>query len=220
MSTGVKRYPIPLCDLSAQHEPIMGEIRAGHLGCFSFFPSKNLGCLGDGGMVVTRSPEMAEKLRVLRGHGAKPKYFHATIGGNFRLDTIHAAALLVKLRHLDGWNVSRRVAADRYRDLFAGAGLNDQLVPPTDHPESYHIYNQFCIRSPERDALVEQLRRQQIGTAIYYPLPLHSQQCFHDLGYGEGNLPVSERAVAEVFTVPIVSRSHFGTAGTSRSRLS
>ena len=175
----------------------------GTIGCLSFFPSKNLGGLGDGGLVTTNDGDLADKMKALRAHGAKQKYYHAMVGGNFRLDTIHAAVLLVKLAHLDNWNAARREAADRYRELFSRTGLAERLVLPPELLRRKHVYNQFCIRSDRRDELADYLRASQIGTAIYYPLPLHLQKCFSDLGYCEGDFPVSEQAAREILALPM-----------------
>jgi dTDP-4-amino-4,6-dideoxygalactose transaminase len=173
----------------------------GDMGAFSFFPSKNLGGFGDGGMVVTSDSELAEKLRILRVHGAKPKYYHHVVGGNFRLDALQAAILRVKLRYLDAWTAARRANAELYRELFADVGLEDVVTLPTDVPG--HIYNQFVIRVPRRDELAEHLSRSGVGTAIYYPVPFHLQGCFEALGYSEGDFPHAERAAREVLAVPI-----------------
>ena len=184
----------------------------GHYGCFSFFPSKNLGGAGDGGMVTTNDDERAEKLRVLRGHGAKPKYYHGVIGGNFRLDTIQAAVLLAKLKHLDEWTALRQKNADTYRRLFREAGAVVELgetkgrrglVLPPELPARRHIYNQFVIRVDGRDDLRAELRRKEIGHEVYYPVPLHMQRCYAGLGYGEGDFPASECAARESLALPI-----------------
>jgi dTDP-4-amino-4,6-dideoxygalactose transaminase len=177
------------------------------MGCFSFFPSKNLGGIGDGGMVVTSDDRLADRLRLLRNHGAKPKYFHKIVGGNFRLDTIQAAALLVKLRHLDAWHKARQQHADRYRDLFRQARLVETIRLPevvdTTPGIRSHIYNQFVIRTPKRDALREFLTSEGVGTEIYYPVPFHLQECFSDLGYKAGDFPESERAARETLALPV-----------------
>jgi dTDP-4-amino-4,6-dideoxygalactose transaminase len=177
------------------------------MGCFSFFPSKNLGGIGDGGMVVTSDDRLADRLRLLRNHGAKPKYFHKIVGGNFRLDTIQAAALLVKLRHLDAWHKARQQHADRYRELFRQAGLVETIRLPevvdTTPGIRSHIYNQFVIRTPKRDALREFLTSEGVGTEIYYPVPFHLQECFSDLGYKAGDFPESERAARETLALPV-----------------
>ena len=178
----------------------------GALGCFSFFPTKNLGGLGDGGMVVTDDTELADKVRMLRAHGAKPKYYHHHVGGNFRLDEIQAAALRVMLPRLDGWNVKRRENADRYDTLFRDAGLVDsgRVVLPARVPECFHIFHQYVIRVPEqRDALQSRMIEAGIATGVYYPVCLHLQPCFRDLGYDEGDMPVAEQASREVLALPI-----------------
>jgi dTDP-4-amino-4,6-dideoxygalactose transaminase len=171
-------------------------------GCFSFFPTKNLGGFGDGGMVITNDTHLADRISVLRVHGMRPKYFHQVIGGNFRLDALQAAVLRVKMPHLDAWSAARRRNAQRYRELFAEARLNDGRVRlPEDVPG--HIYNQFVIRVDQRDELRASLSAAGIGTEVYYPLPLHLQECFRDLGYGPGDFPHAEAAAREVLALPI-----------------
>jgi dTDP-4-amino-4,6-dideoxygalactose transaminase len=193
----------------------------GHYGCFSFFPSKNLGGFGDGGMVVTNHPDRAERLKILRVHGSKPKYYHSLVGGNFRLDAVQAAVLSVKLRHLDAWTAKRRENAARYDEAFKSYGLLDKglVTPPTSvwkervsqesdvqdpkGPCHDHIYNQYVISTPRRDALKAHLLERGIGTEIYYPVPLHLQECFSNLGYSTGAFPVSEEAAEKTLALPI-----------------
>ncbi len=182
----------------------------GDLGCFSFFPTKNLGCFGDGGMVVTNHPEMNERVRVLRVHGSKPKYYHPVIGGNFRLDSLQAAVLNVKLPRLETWNLERQENARRYEALFDTSDLisaQKVQLPKAVYADSkvpnYHTYNQFVIQVPDRDALREYLQKKDIGTEIYYPLPLHLQKCFHYLGHKKGSFPQAEAAANNTLALPI-----------------
>jgi dTDP-4-amino-4,6-dideoxygalactose transaminase len=217
----------PILDLAERHHLVVIEDAAqaigaeykgrragsiGHYGCFSFFPSKNLGGAGDGGMVTTNDDGKAERIRVMRNHGAKPKYFHHVIGGNFRLDTLQAAVLLVKLRHLDAWTAARQRNAGAYRRLFRESGVvgettdaggaND-LGLPVELPARRHIYNQFVIRVGRRDDLRAFLTEREIGHEVYYPVPFHMQACFTGLGYRDGDFPASERAAREVLALPI-----------------
>lgn len=175
----------------------------GDFGCFSFFPSKNLGGAGDGGLVTTEDPQMAEKLRMLRVHGSKKKYHHELLGMNSRLDELQAAILRVKLRHLNTWTEARRERADRYRAMFESACLSPLLGIPADPGQDFfHVYNQFTIRCGSRDQLKDHLRREGVPTEIYYPLPLHLQPAFRHLGYSSGQLPLSETASQEVLSLP------------------
>lgn len=176
----------------------------GHYGCFSFFPSKNLGGFGDGGLVVTRDAERARRLAVLRVHGSEPKYYHSVIGGNFRLDTLQAAVVAVKLRHLDDWTQRRQANARRYKQLLAGTPpARSGAVRLPAVTRSRHIFNQFVIRAERRDALQAFLRERGVGTEIYYPVPLHRQACFQYLGYQAGAFPASEQAAAETLALPV-----------------
>jgi dTDP-4-amino-4,6-dideoxygalactose transaminase len=175
----------------------------GDIGCFSFFPTKNLGGFGDGGLCTANDPELAELLKVLRVHGGKPKYYHALIGGNFRLDEIQAAVLNVKLKHLDAWTAGRQRNAAYYDRAFAEAKLGARVVTPLALPGYRHIYNQYCIRVQNRDPLRAYLTECGIGTEIYYPVPLHLQKCFDYLGYRAGDLPESEKTAHETLALPI-----------------
>jgi dTDP-4-amino-4,6-dideoxygalactose transaminase len=173
---------------------------AGDLACFSFFPSKNLGAFGDGGMVTTNDSDLAERVRLLRSHGFKTKYDNEILGGNFRLDEIQAAVLRVKLKYLDGWTEGRRRNAALYRQSLQNARA---VELPFEIPNSRHIYNQFVIRSARRDELMAHLKEQKIGCEVYYPIPLHLQQCFHDLACRPGDFPISEAASRESLALPI-----------------
>ena len=173
----------------------------GSIGCFSFFPSKNLGGFGDGGMAVTNDATLAETLNVLRVHGGKPKYHHGLIGGNFRLDALQAAVLRVKLKYLPLWTEARRRNARRYGNLFSENGMLEHVTLPED--VSGHIYNQYVIRCLARDRLQIYLRKQGIETEIYYPIPLHLQDCFLKLGYRSGDFPRAESAALETLALPV-----------------
>jgi dTDP-4-amino-4,6-dideoxygalactose transaminase len=174
----------------------------GPIGCFSFFPSKNLGAFGDGGAVTTGNPGLAARLRSLRVHGGTTKYVHDEIGYNSRLDAVQAAVLRVKLPHLDEWTARRQSNADLYRTIFKARGT-PVIVPAAAPYQTRHIYNQFVIRCERRDALREHLKSEGIGTEVYYPIPLHLQPCFADLGYRPGDLPVSERLARESLALPV-----------------
>jgi dTDP-4-amino-4,6-dideoxygalactose transaminase len=177
----------------------------GALGCYSFFPSKNLGCFGDGGLVTTDDPDLAKRVRMLRAHGSEPKYYHHVIGGNFRLDAIQAAVLRVKLPHLDRWTEARRLNAAHYDRMFGAAALPQTRLRTPRRVHDGHGYNQYTISTNARDGLREYLRSKQIGSEVYYPLPLHLQPCFEYLGQRKGSFPRSERAAAEVLSLPIYS---------------
>jgi len=198
-------------------QAIGAEYRDGHragsmgtLGCLSFFPSKNLGALGDGGMVLTNDAALNEKIRTLRVHGSKPKYYHKFIGGNFRLDALQAAILNVKLDYLDAWTRRRQENAKRYTQLFEESGLLERvglILPQAVYSEvgvpHGHIYNQFVIRVPHRDRLRAYLQQEGIGSEVYYPVPFHLQECFRALGYREGDFPCAEQAAKETLALPI-----------------
>jgi len=179
----------------------------GDFGCFSFFPSKNLGGVGDGGIVTVNNPELTEQLRLKRVHGGEHKYYHRVIGGNFRLDPIQAAVIRVKLPHLNKWHRQRQDNADNYNELFAEAGLISKVrTPYVEHPQSLknpHIYNQYVIRAERRDELQSFLSENEIASEVYYPLPFHLQECFLHLGGKAGDFPVSETAAKEVLALPV-----------------
>ena len=177
---------------------VAGEL--GTVGTLSFFPSKNLGAFGDGGMMVTQDDALAERLRRLRLHGGATQYFHDEVGFNSRLDTVHAAVLLAKLPHLAEWSVARARHAARYTEAFTG---HSDVCPPRTDPANEHIFNQYTLRVPRRNELQAHLKAKGIGNSIYYPLSLHLQPCFAHLGYAEGDLPVSEAASAQVISLPV-----------------
>jgi dTDP-4-amino-4,6-dideoxygalactose transaminase len=243
----------PIMDVARRHKIVVIEDaaqaigseyegrRAGSIGdmaCFSFFPSKNLGGFGDGGMVTTNNAELARQVKLLRNHGYAPKYYNKVVGGNFRLDAIQAAVLRIKLKHLDNWTEKRQQNAAVYRRLFMEAELSIQpqfvglanetakgeatnkldemsgVVLPFEAPNVRHIYNQFVIRSGQRDKLLAHLKERKIGTEIYYPVPMHVQECFAELDYKMGDFPQSERAANETLALPIypeLTESMMGT---------
>lgn len=177
----------------------------GHVGCFSFYPTKNLGGMGDGGMLTTSDEALANRLRLYAAHGMEPRYYHQVVGINSRLDTIQAAVLNVKLQRLDAWNDARARNAARYDELFVQAGLDEVVTLPKTTAQHTHVWNQYTIRVPEgrRDGLRAYLAKANIGTEVYYPVPLHLQECFASLGYQVGSLPETERAADEVLSLPI-----------------
>ena len=189
--------------LSSWHGRCTGGL--GDVGCFSFYPTKNLGGIGDGGFMTTTRDDLAAKLKLLRVHGMEPRYYHQVVGINSRLDSIQAAVLRVKLPHLDTWTTSRQENASRYAALFAGYDLGGHVTVPTDEPRGRHVWNQFVIRvaGGQRDALRTHLTKCGVGTEIYYPVPLHLQKCFAHLGWGVGDLPETERAAHETLALPI-----------------
>ena len=189
--------------IGAEYPPGRRSGGIGDIGCLSFFPTKNLGAFGDAGMCVTNDDALAAKLRMLRVHGMEPKYYHALIGGNFRIDELQAAVLLVKFRHLEDWHAARRRNAAYYDAAFLAARCADRVTTPVVLPGYRHIYNQYVIRVPSRDRLRAHLAECGIGTEIYYPVPLHMQQCFAYLSYQPGDCPQSARAARETLALPI-----------------
>jgi dTDP-4-amino-4,6-dideoxygalactose transaminase len=175
----------------------------GAAGCFSFFPSKNLGAFGDGGLVTTNDAALAREVRLLRNHGAEPKYFHKRVGGNFRLDALQAAVLRVKLPHLARWTETRRENAGRYAELFRDANLLDRVALPVEPPGFTHIFNQFAVRLPNRDTVRDRLAQAGIGTEVYYPVPFHRQECFAGLGHHVEGFPNADRAAGSSLALPI-----------------
>jgi dTDP-4-amino-4,6-dideoxygalactose transaminase len=211
-----KSHGVPVVEDAAQAiGSTHGEGRAGSFGeygCFSFFPSKNLGGFGDGGMVTTNDPQLADRVVLLRNHGYRPKYYNKVVGGNFRLDALQAAVLRVKLRYLDRWTAGRQKNAATYRRLFGQSGVvaedaaeavPGRAVLPHDSGRGRHCYNQFVIRVAQRDSVTAALKDAKIGHEIYYPVPLHLQECFAELGYRPGDFPASERAANETIALPI-----------------
>jgi len=202
-----RRYDLKLIEDAAQ--AIGSEYQGtragsmGDVGCFSFFPSKNLGAFGDAGLCTVNDPLLAERLRVLRVHGGKPKYYHSLVGGNFRIDELQSAVLNVKLRYLDAWTAGRQRNAARYGELFAASGLEGTVKLPRAESGNRHIYNQFIVRVPDRDRLKLHLAEHGVGSEIYYPLPLHLQSCFAYLGGKIGDCPESERAANETLALPV-----------------
>ena len=211
-----REYRLPVIEDAAQaigaQYPLKGRAAKagsmGDIGCFSFYPSKNLGAAGDAGLVVCRDEKLAKRLRILREHGMEPRYYHQVVGGNFRMDEIQAAILNVKLPHLDEWSSERRVAADFYKAEFKRTGLIKQIALPAEPYRdrgltNHHIFHQYVIRVDRRDDLRAHLENRQIGTAIYYPLGLHEQECFRTLGYQVGDFPETERAARQTLALPM-----------------
>jgi dTDP-4-amino-4,6-dideoxygalactose transaminase len=202
-----RRAGIPIVEDAAQAIGATYQSRPaggiGAFGCFSFFPSKNLGAFGDAGLLTTTDATLAKRAKLLRTHGMEPKYYHHVVGANFRMDALQAAVLRVKAPHLAAWTEGRRANAARYRELFHAAGLDDFVTLPVEPPDRFHIYNQFVILTPERDALKQHLDAEGIGNEIYYPVPFHLQPCFANLGYVRGAFPHAERAAAHSLAIPI-----------------
>jgi dTDP-4-amino-4,6-dideoxygalactose transaminase len=201
------RAGVPVIEDAAQAIGSQYKSRAvggiGALGCFSFFPSKNLGAFGDAGLLTTGDAKLAKRARLLRTHGMEPKYYHHLVGANFRMDALQAAILRVKAPHLARWTDGRRANAARYRTMFHDAGLDAGIGLPAEPADRRHIYNQFVIRTPERDALKRHLDESGIGNEIYYPVPFHLQPCFAYLGHARGDFPHAERAADETLAIPV-----------------
>lgn len=201
------RAGVPIVEDAAQaigatyHDRPVGSL--GAFGCFSFFPSKNLGALGDAGLLTSNDEGLAKRARLLRTHGMEPRYYHHLVGGNFRMDAMQAAVLRVKAPHLARWTDGRRANAARYRELFAAAGLAGRIDLPQEPAGRRHIYNQFVIRAADRDGLKQHLDARGIGNEIYYPVPFHLQPCFAGLGYARGTFPHAEQAANETLAIPI-----------------
>jgi len=231
-----ERYQLPIVEDAAQ--AIGSEDRGrpagsiGRIACFSFYPTKNLGGAGDGGLLTTDDDALAQRLRMLRAHGGGPEYHHREIGINSRLDTLQAAVLRVKLKYLKGWSAERQKKAQRYNQLFHEAKLEFELIPPFVREETRHIFHQYVVRIPQhRDAIIKHLDQKGVGTKIYYPVPLHRQECFEYLGYEEGEFPEAERAARETVALPcfpelteeqqqyvVNAISSFHTSGASAAR--
>ena len=201
------RHGIPVVEDAAQAIGATYKSRPvgaiGTFGCFSFFPSKNLGAFGDAGLLTTSDARLAKRARLLRTHGMEPKYYHHLVGGNFRMDALQAAVIRVKAPHLAAWTDARRANAQRYGTLFRDAALGDRVTLPVEPPDRRHIFNQFVIRTADRDGLKRYLDDRGIGTEIYYPVPFHLQPCFANLGHRRGEFPHAERAAGESLALPI-----------------
>jgi dTDP-4-amino-4,6-dideoxygalactose transaminase len=208
------RAGVPVIEDAAQAIGSLYKTRAvggiGALGCFSFFPSKNLGAFGDAGLLTTNDAALAKRARLLRTHGMEPKYYHHLVGANFRMDALQAAILRVKAPHLAAWTEGRRANAARYRRMFREAGLDAEIGLPVEPPDRRHIYNQFVIRTPQRDALKRHLDEAGIGNEIYYPVPFHLQPCFAYLGHKPGDFPHAERAARESLAIPVYAELNAG----------
>ncbi len=192
--------------IGAEYPGAQGVRRAGSMGaagCFSFFPSKNLGGFGDGGLVTTQDAALAARLKALRNHGSEVRYYHSMVGGNFRLDALQAAVLSVKLPHLESWHARRRSHAAYYDQAFEGSPIQTPAAVYKKLAANYHIYNQYVIRVPNRDAVRKYLQKEGIGCEVYYPVPLHLQECFRSLGYQKGDFPESERAAEQTLALPV-----------------